>query len=39
MVGHERSCSIKAGDQACALLEYTHKHCTYVRRLSAMTGE
>jgi len=39
MVGHERSFSVKVGDQACALLAHTHKHCTHVRRLSAMTGK
>jgi len=30
MTGHARSFSVKIGDQTCALLEHTHKHCTQV---------
>jgi len=37
MIGHDRSRSVKVGDQTCALLEHTHKHYTHFKQSPVMT--
>jgi len=39
MISHLRLWNVKVNSLACALLEHTHKHCTHVKKRSAMAAD